>query len=108
MDSKGIWRNYVNQQLTGNYQEMSSLVNTLLFLNPPNMDIITTWRAKQEKKLYSDYKKKKVNLMNQEKLTFFIQHFERWTVDNLSKMPNKADIVFNLGKKHDCVEVIYK
>jgi len=108
MDSKGIWRNYVNQQLTGNYQEMSSLVNTLLFLNPPNMDIITTWRAKQENKLYSDYKKKKVNLMNQEKLTFFMQHFERWTVDNLSKMPNKADIVFNLGKKHDCVEVIYK
>ena len=46
--------------------------------------------------------------MNQEKLTFFMQHFERWTVDNLSKMPNKADIVFNLGKKHDCVEVIYK
>jgi len=108
MDTKGIWRNYVNQQLIGGYQEIFSLVNTLLFLNPPNMNIINTWRAKQEKKLYVNDKKKKTNSMNQEKLTFFMQHFERWTADNLLEMPNKAHIIFNLGKKHNCVEAIYK
>jgi len=108
MDSEGIWRNYVNQQLAGNYRELSGLINALLFLNPPNMEILNTWRAKQESKLVSKNKKYKTNLMHEKSLTFFMQHFERWTKDNLLKMPKKADIIFNLNKKHNCFEALYK
>jgi len=108
MDTDGVWRNYVNQQLAHNYQDLSNLINSLLVLNPPDMEILNIWRAKQESKLINKNKKYKTNLMHEKNLIFFMQHFERWTKENLLKMPNKADIIFNLDKKHHCFEALYK
>ena len=108
MDTDGKWRNYVNWHLTDNYQNLSNLINSLLFLNPPNMEILKIWRAKQESKLMNENKQNKTNLMLEKHLTFFMQHFERWTKENLLTMPNKADIIFNLNEKHYCFEALYK
>ena len=104
-DPQGIWRNYVNTQLQQSYQELFNQINLLIFMQAPSFDAVYRWRGLQEKKLIShlDQNAGPLQTMDSKKLSRFIQHFERLTLQNLKELPNSADIVFELDNDQEII-----
>ena len=47
-DSLGIFRRYVNQQLREIYQPLWQRLDTIVWMQPPEFEMVHTWRQKQE------------------------------------------------------------
>jgi D-glycerate 3-kinase len=94
-DAQGIWRQYVNTKLAGEYQSLFALLDVLLMLKVPSFDKVYDWRALQESKLQQG--------MDSEQLHYFIMHYERLTRYMLDEMPQRADRVLQIGDDHQIV-----
>lgn len=99
-DSDRRWRNYVNQQLAGDYQTLFAQFDVLLMLKAPGFEQIFEWRFLQEQKLRSNADNGAIELMDGKAIRHFIQHFERLTRHCLLTLPEKADHVFVLDEQH--------
>ena len=100
-DSLSLWRGYVNQCLAENYQQWFGLIDYLVMLKVPDMASVYQWRSLQEKKLQQNYCSDQPNdIMDQQHLMRFIQHFERLTLHQLHTLPERADVVFYLNQQH--------
>lgn len=99
-DSDGRWRQYVNDQLAGDYQQLFSIIDSLVMLKAPNMDVIQDWRWLQEEKLIASSGNHGEGLMSEKQIAEFIQHYERLTRHGLSEMPGRAELVYHIGKDH--------
>lgn len=102
-DSDGRWRRYVNDCLKTDYQQLFSLIDKLVLLKAPSMDVVFEWRALQEKKLADRLASKGKNnnkLMNTEQLNRFVEHYERLTRHMLQEMPSRADGILYLSHGH--------
>jgi D-glycerate 3-kinase len=95
-DPDGVWRQYVNDQLTGPYRKLFADIDVLVFLKAPSFDCVYEWRGLQEKKLRrprgGDAGMDKGELEN------FIMHYERLTRWMLKEMPGRADILLPLAR----------
>lgn len=107
-DANTSWRQYVNQQLSANYQDLFSLIDRLIMLNISNFSKVTEWRALQEKKLKSSTAHKDNNqILSGDELNRFIMHFERITTHTLKEMPARADVVLEINDEHQISETIW-
>lgn len=110
-DSDKIWRNYVNQQLSGPYQDLFKYIDYTIMLEVPDMESVYKWRSLQEKKL-KDVCEKSGNstdkLMADDQIRRFIMHYERITQFTLNEMPKRADVVLRLDKNHQIYDVRMK
>ncbi len=88
-DSNGVWRNYVNNALAGDYQRLFSMADTLCMLRAPSFDTIYKWRLEQERKMARP-------LMNETEILGFIQYYQRITEHCLQEMPSRVDYLFQL------------
>ncbi|MDO6515051.1 MULTISPECIES: hypothetical protein [unclassified Neptuniibacter] len=112
-DPSGLWRDYVNAQLSGVYQDLFSMIEVLIMLKVPSMDAVFEWRSLQEKKLAERVKyiydtqqpTEHLRIMNEEQIKSFIQHYERLTRHMLEEMPDRADISLFLNKNHKISEI---
>ncbi|MBB3062318.1 phosphoribulokinase [Microbulbifer rhizosphaerae] len=95
-DSRGVWRNYVNAQLEGPYQQLFAPLDTLVMLKVPDMECVLEWRRLQERKLRARHG----NGMSDDEIARFVQHYERITRNLLAEMPSRADCVLELGGDH--------
>lgn len=117
-DPNGRWRDFVNEQLAGDYQTLFSQLDSLLFLEAPNFDCVPNWRNRQERRLRERNKtpegkaqqdgdgtkekgkahsaKQATALMSEAQIARFVQHFERLTRHCLLILPSIADTVFEL------------
>jgi len=95
-DAGGVWRRYVNRQLTEVYPSLFSAIDYQVFLKVPDFDAVLRWRGKQEDDLRAGKKGKQV--MDRAELERFVQHFERLTRSQLISMPVSADVVFELDQ----------
>jgi D-glycerate 3-kinase len=106
-DPQRIWRNYVNAQLLGAYAEVFKRIDYLVCLRAPDFDSVCRWRIEQESQL-----KKQTDagteVMASEQVRAFIQYFERLTRHNLDAIPAIADVVFELGRDHQCHASYYR
>ncbi len=93
------WRNFINKQLSGNYQKIFSQINFLILLEAPSFTQIYGWRQLQEEKLRKRNPKARA-LMDDDQLSRFIQHYERLTQHCLSILPELADVIFLLDSDH--------
>lgn len=110
-DRNGIWRNYVNKQLSGTYQDLFKYIDYLIMLQVPDMESVYEWRLLQEQKLKEAYGKKGIyqnNIMSKNEITRFLMHFERITRSTLQEMPNRANVLLVLDKQHQVSEVKIK
>jgi D-glycerate 3-kinase len=100
-DSKGIWRNYVNDQL----ERYQSLFDTQLsiFLQVPDIAAVLKWRWLQEQGLPDGSRK-----MSKSAVSEFIQYYERITVRMLAESPQKSDIVIKLDHQHQFFSAVLK
>ncbi|WP_299182733.1 hypothetical protein [uncultured Neptuniibacter sp.] len=112
-DTAGLWREYVNAQLAGPYQELFSMIEVLVMLKVPSMDAVFEWRSLQEKKLAERVKyiydtqqpTEHLRIMNEEQIQRFIQHYERLTRHMLEEMPSRADVTLCLNNNHKIAEI---
>jgi D-glycerate 3-kinase len=103
-DSDGLWRTTINRRLAGDYQDWFALIDMLVMLKAPSMDIIFQWRSLQEQKLAAKTAEKEGSrIMNAEQIKRFIQHYERLSVYMMEEMPDRAEIVLTLDLDHHVV-----
>jgi len=101
-DTEGRWRTASNQALAGDYQELFSQIDRLLMLKVPSMEAVFEWRSLQESRLGKEAS------MGEDELRRFIMHYERLTRAQLDEMPQRADIVLNLGANHQVESVTFQ
>lgn len=106
-DASGEWRQFINDQLAGDYAELFAQLDILVFLQAPNFDAVYRWRLKQEEKLAAVTPENGAGIMNKVQIAHFIQHYERITRANFVTLPEMADVVLELDGNHDCVRSDY-
>lgn len=104
-DKDASWRKFVNQQLEEDYARLFSFIDIQLLLKVPAFEKVYEWRQLQEKKLLSKEQQKSAarksnNVMNEEEIKRFIMHYERLTRHTLNEMPDRCDVLFELGDDH--------
>lgn len=100
-DKDGHWRHYVNEQLKHHYEPLFAKLDCLIMLKAPNFDCVYQWRLEQEQKLIASLdssSKDSKQVMNEQQIARFIQHYQRITQHLLQTLPDKAHIVFELDK----------
>lgn len=94
-DATGAWRQFVNRHLSGQYQELFSLIDKQLVLNAPSFDCVYNWRLTQEHKLIERIKQtgasSHIKTLSDDEVKRFISHYERLTKHALKTMPKHAD-----------------
>lgn len=99
-DENRVWRDYVNQSLSGEYQRLFNLIDCLILLKAPDFESVYRWRSEQEGKLAELIGEDAPGLMTPEQIARFIQHYERLTRHNLQTLPTRADVQFSLNRDH--------
>ena len=98
LDDKKIWRQQVNLELKKNYKKIFKLIDKLIFLKVPSFRYVFKWRLLQEKKLRITSKGKKT--MTDKEIKNFVMYYERLTKHMLKILPNSADTIIRIDKKH--------
>ncbi len=93
-DPDGVWRNWVNQQLAGPYQELNSMFDELVFVRVPNIGSVRKWRLQQELDRPAHQRMDKASVHT------FVEHYERITRWMLRDLSTRADIVVKLDDAH--------
>ena len=104
-DKDASWRQYVNQQLKDDYASLFSHIDIQLLLKIPDFSKVYEWRQLQEQKLATKTQQhaptdKKHDIMDQQQVKRFIMHYERLTRHTLDEMPERCDVIFELGDDH--------
>ena len=100
-DPDGIWRRFVNDELTGPYIELFAAIDLLLMFKVPGMKQVFSWRLKQEQELEQrrTHDATATHIMDERTLHRFIEHYERISRSMLTEMPERAEIVFSLNQR---------
>ncbi|HEY5681601.1 MAG TPA: hypothetical protein VIS55_16140 [Pseudomonadales bacterium] len=93
-DANRTWRSHVNDVLGESYQRLWSAMDRLLYLQVPDMAAVHDWRAQQELALPPSRR------MSGGQLDRFLAHYERLTRWMLETLPERADVVVELGRDH--------
>lgn len=106
LDSAGHWRQFVNSALTS-YQQVFAQQDLLIMLKAPSFAQVYEWRLKQENKLSASLQSREngppLEIMSEEEIRVFIQHYQRLTEHGLREIPSKADWVFYLDENQQVV-----
>jgi len=105
-DPNTEWRRYANLKLTDYQQQLFSLTDVSIMLQPPDFDHIYQWRTLQEEKLRASSQSGSHQLMDSDALKRFIQHYERITRHTLSQLPAKVDYLLPVNKQHNITGII--
>ena len=94
------WRTYVNQRLGLNYPALFNLIDRWVMLKAPSFDCVFKWRQQQEVSLRQKQTKlgNTHQLMDDEQLGVFIQHYQRITEQMLIDLPARVDYLFELDQ----------
>ena len=97
-DTDGQWRNYVNDRLAGDYARLFGAIDMMVYFNAPNFDCIFNWRLLQERKLAETNAQGAAGIMSADQLRQFMMHYERLTRHMMKMLPDRADVMFDLGE----------
>ncbi|NMH61108.1 kinase [Alteromonas ponticola] len=107
-DRKGIWRRFVNEQLTQHYQSLFSKMDYFIMLKGPSFEHVYKWRCEQEHKLAARLSAKASGIMSDEQIARFVQHYQRLTEHSFTALPAKCNLVFELDENRQIVNAIKK
>ena len=101
-DPNGIWVNWVNDNLSGIYQDLFNLFDLKIYIKSPSFEKILENRWLQEKTaIEMDKSRSKSKYMTKQEVYNFVMHFERITKDMEKYMPKNSDIVVERKNKLD-------
>lgn len=96
-DPDGNWRSYCNQAVANEFLPLYDLVDEWIMLRAPAFECVFEWRQEQEQKLAATLSPEKAAaLMDEETLTRFIAHYERYTRQCLALLPDKVNHLYSL------------
>jgi D-glycerate 3-kinase len=87
-DPDGIWRGYVNDQLTGPYRALFERVDMLVLLAAPSFDVVARWRIEQERNAGGP--------MSDDAIRGFVAYYQRLTGELLCRGGDWADLTIRL------------
>ena len=100
------WRQFVNFQLKTKYKKLYKQLDSLLYLNAKNFNLLKKWRTKQEKKLCLKTKNKKnLKIMNKKEIINFMQTYQRITEQMFKDAPKYSSIIMNLNRNHQIQKI---
>lgn len=107
-DPDVVWREYVNECLSGSYRSFFGHLDTLIMLKAPSMECVLEWRTLQEHKLARRIEaapkqgngERPLRIMSDDEVARFIMHYERITRRCLTEMPSRADVVVDVAENH--------
>jgi D-glycerate 3-kinase len=99
-DPNLAWRSAVNDFLFSPYQQMFARLDGILYLRPPDFDIVLDWRCQQEESLLG----RSLTNKDKERIARFIQHYERITC-HMMEGGRRADIEIQLDARRNVTEV---
>ena len=103
-DQQGTWRNYVNDQLKGDYSTLFGHIETWIMLKAPSFDCVFDWRKEQENKLADIVDKSQhTNIMNDQQLRLFIAHYQRTTENCLKYLPQCVQHLFEFNEQREII-----
>jgi len=101
------WREYVNEKLKKDYKKLFTMLDHLIFIKIPNLNMVFEWRFLQEKKLRKkSYFSKKI--MSRSKIKRFIMFYERITLQMIKDLSKSASIVMLLKKNHEVKKALFR
>jgi len=104
-DPDATFRKFVNNQLSSTYKKWFSMIDLMVMLKVSSFKQVYEWRLLQEQKLADSAASrasagKVLKIMSEKDLRFFISHYERITRHMLKEMPDRANMVLEIGKDH--------
>lgn len=72
-DVTGVWRETVEHELRANYQPFFAAFDAIVYLRPPNWEIVRTWRGQQEEQMLG----RALTPQEGAKLDRFVMFYER-------------------------------
>lgn len=110
-DATGAWRQYVNDALAGDYQQLFATIDWLIMLAAPDFSAVYAWRTEQEDKLrqrlvreHGDVSK----LMSDQAVRRFVSHYERLTRHMLNEMPVRANALVRLNHARQVLDLGFR
>ncbi|MCW8108137.1 kinase [Alteromonas ponticola] len=107
-DRDGIWRRFVNAQLTQYYQPLFEKVDYYIMLKGPSFEHVYKWRCEQEHKLAAKTSTKNTAIMTDKQIARFVQHYQRLTEHSFEALPPLCNLVFELDADRKITNVINK
>jgi D-glycerate 3-kinase len=108
-DPQGQWRGYSNDVLRREFLPLYQLVDQWVMLCAPSFDCVFDWRREQERKLEALVSPQQASaLMDDDALRRFIQHYERFTRECLSELPQKVNHLFRLDDQRRVTAYIHR
>lgn len=105
-DPNTEWRRYANLKLTEYQQQLFSLTDISIMLQPPDFEHVYEWRTLQEDKLRESNLSDKHQLMDADGLKRFIQHYERISRHTLAQLPAQVDYLLPVDSQHNITGII--
>jgi D-glycerate 3-kinase len=99
-DERGKWRRAVDDHLTLPYSMAFQRLDAILYLRPPDFDVVLDWRCEQEESLLG----RPLTPRDRERLARFIEHYERIT-RHMMAGGRRADIELQLDARRNVTEV---
>ena len=100
-DADSRWRTEVNRQLGDGYAALFADLDELLVLQAPSFDAVYEWRWQQEQRLSALFKARHPDTpdptMTRQQVADFILHYQRITEHALVTLPDRADVLWELG-----------
>ena len=88
-DPHGVWRDYCNRALAGDYPPLWARLDRLLFLQPPGFEVVAQWRWQQEQAMQRRRPQRRA--MDRAQLERFVALFERVSRQALAHLPGLAE-----------------
>jgi len=101
-DPDGSWREHVEAALRGEYAGLDEDLQSLLFLQVPDVDAVRRWRLRQEGERP---RRQRMTLAQVER---FVAHYERITRRMMAELPSRADIVARLDDSHRVADLRFR
>ncbi|MCK5493238.1 MAG: hypothetical protein KAJ14_09025, partial [Candidatus Omnitrophica bacterium] len=107
-DAEGVWRRRINEEIKDGYAGLFAMLDSLVMIKIPGIQTVFRNREEQERKAREGIEEKKsrgediegLGAMSEEEVIRFVNFFERLTVHMLEEMPERADLVFEMGEGH--------
>lgn len=102
-DPDGAWREFVNNALGREYQEVFQQLNSLLVIQAPSFDCVYEWRLQQEQRMIEEIRKRGEDYsqaMTPTQVERFISHYQRLTEHGFKMLPSIADATLYLKDDH--------
>ena len=104
-DPDATWRTWVNTRLANEYRTWFSEIDYLIMLKVPDMAAVQRWRTQQEAGNRSNAQGTTDRSLDSAALRRFIQHYERITLQALTRLPEIANLVMTINDAHQVAAI---